>query len=140
MEVESFGTRVKKTTKKVIKVIAITLLLIGIAVFSFLYWATYEEGVMAGKVLRVSEKGMLFKTFEGKINLETFGALKGTSPIAESFDFSVYKSEKELIKELQQVSLSGERVNLYFEKHYMTFPWRGDTKYFVTRVERLGNK
>ena len=139
MQVESFGTRVKKTTKKVMKVIGITLLLVGIAVFSFLYWATYEEGVMAGKVLRVSEKGMLFKTYEGKINLETFGALKGTSPIAESFDFSVYKSEKELIQELQKVSLSGERVNLYFEKHYMTFPWRGDTKYFVTRVERLGN-
>ena len=138
MQVESFGTRVKKTTKKVVKVIGLTLLLVAIAVFSFLYWATYEEGVMAGKVLRVSEKGMLFKTYEGKINLETFGALKGTSPIAESFDFSVYKSEKELIKELQQVSLSGERVNLYFEKHYMTFPWRGDTKYFVTRVERLG--
>jgi hypothetical protein len=139
MQVESFGTRVKRTTKKVMKVTGITLLLIGIAVFSFLYWATYEEGVMAGKVLRVSQKGMVFKTYEGKINLETFGALKGTSPIAESFDFSVYKSEKELIQELQRVSLSGERVNLYFVKHYMTFPWRGDTKYFVTRVERLGN-
>jgi hypothetical protein len=139
MQVESFGSRVKRTTKKVMKITGITLLLIAIAVFSFLYWATYEEGVMAGKVLRVSEKGMLFKTYEGKINLETFGALKGTSPIAESFDFSVYKSEKELIQELQRVSLSGERVNLYFVKHYITFPWRGDTKYFVTRVERLGN-
>src|SRR5688572_25865648 len=139
MQVEPFGSRVKRTTKKVMKITGITLLLIAIAVFSFLYWATYEEGVMAGKVLRVSEKGMLFKTYEGKINLETFGALKGTSPIAESFDFPVYKSEKELIQELQRVSLSGERVNLYFVKQYITFPWRGDTKYFVTRVERLGN-
>jgi hypothetical protein len=137
MEVESFGTRVKRTTKKFFKTLGIILLVVGIAVFCFLYWATYEEGVMAGKVLRVSEKGMLFKTYEGKINLETFGALKGTSPIAESFDFSIYKSETELIKQLQTVSLSGERVNLYFVKHYLTFPWRGDTKYFVTRVERL---
>lgn len=137
METESFGTRVKKTTTKVVKIVLISLLIIAVGVFSFLYWATYEDGVMAGKVLRVSQKGMLFKTYEGKINLETFGALKGTSPIAESFDFSVYKSDTDLIKELQQVSLSGERVNLYFEKHYMTFPWRGDTKYFVTRVERL---
>jgi hypothetical protein len=140
METETFGTKVKRTTKKIMKIIGITLLLIAIAVFSFLYFATYEEGVMAGKVLRVSEKGMLFKTFEGKINLETFGALKGTSPIAESFDFSVYKSEKDLIKQLQEVSLSGERVNLYFVKHYVAFPWRGDTKYFVIRVERLGHQ
>lgn len=140
MEVDSFGTRVKRTSKKVLKIVIITLLIVGAIVFSFLYWATYEEGVMAGKVLRVSQKGMVFKTYEGKINLETFGALRGASPIAESFDFSVYKSDKDLIEQLQQVSLSGERVNLYFEKHYMTFPWRGDTKYFATRVERLGTK
>ena len=89
------------------------------------------------KFFGLVRKGMLFKTYEGKINLETFGALKGTSPIAESFDFSVYKSEKDLIKELETVALSGERVNLYFVKRYMTFPWRGDTKYFAIRVERL---
>ncbi len=137
MQTENFGAKVKRKTKKILKILAITLLLVAIASFSFVYWATYEDGVMAGKVLRVSQKGMVFKTYEGKINLETFGALKGTSPIAESFDFSVYKSETDLIKQLQEVSLSGERVNLYFVKHYMTFPWRGDTKYFVTRVERL---
>lgn len=140
MEVETFGARFKRRSKKIVKIVFISLLVIAIAVFAFLYWATYEEGVMAGKVLRISEKGMLFKTYEGKINLETFGALRGASPIAESFDFSVYKSERELIEELRRVSLSGERVNLYFEKHYLTFPWRGDTKYFVTRVERLGSQ
>lgn len=116
----------------------ITALVVGAGVFAFMYWATYEEGVMAGKILRISQKGMIFKTYEGKINLETFGALKGTSPIAESFDFSVEKSEKELIKELEEVSLSGERVNLHFVKRYASFPWRGDTKYFATGVERLG--
>ena len=137
MQVESFGAKVKRTTKKILKVIGITLLLVGIAVFCFLYWSTYEDGVMAGKVLRISQKGMIFKTYEGKINLETFGALRGASPIAESFDFSVEKSETDLIRQLQEVSLSGERVNLYFVKHYVGFPWRGDTKYFVTRVERL---
>jgi hypothetical protein len=140
MEFETFGARLKRRTKKIVKLVSISLLVIAIGVFAFLYWATYEEGVMAGKVLRISEKGMLFKTYEGKINLETFGALRGASPIAESFDFSVYKSENELIEELRKVSLSGERVNLYFEKHYLTFPWRGDTKYFATRVERLGSQ
>ena len=138
MEVESFGTRVKKTTKKFFKTLGIILLIVAVISFCFVYWATYEEGVMAGKVLRVSQKGMMFKTYEGKINLETFGALRGASPIAESFDFSIYKGDTDIIKELETVSLSVERVNLYFVKHYMTFPWRGDTKYFVTRVERLG--
>ena len=54
MEVETFGTRFKRRTKKIVKIIFISLLVLAIAVFAFLYWATYEEGVMAGKVLRVS--------------------------------------------------------------------------------------
>lgn len=137
MEAQSFGERVKRTSKKIMKILFFSILVIGIAVFSFMYWATYEDGVMAGKVLRISQKGVAFKTYEGKINLETFGALKGASPIAESFDFSVEKSQQDLIKELEQVALSGERVNLYFVKRYVAFPWRGDTKYFATRVERL---
>ena len=83
MAVETFGTRVKKTTKKFFKTLGIILLIVAVISFCFVYWATYEEGVMAGKVLRVSQKGMMFKTYEGKINLETFGALRGASPIAE---------------------------------------------------------
>lgn len=139
MENQSFGQKVMGTTKKIVKRILIFGLIIGLAVCAFFYWATYESGVMAGKVLRISEKGMIFKTHEGKLNLETFGALKGTSPIAESFDFSVESKETEVLKQLEEVALSGERVNLYFVKRYMTFPWRGDTKYFITKVERAGN-
>ncbi|HTF18764.1 MAG TPA: hypothetical protein VK658_11855 [Chryseolinea sp.] len=137
METQTFGQRVKRTSKKVLRIFIIILVL-GIAVtFGFLYWGTYEDGVMAGKILRVSEKGMMFKTYEGKINLETFGALRDASPIAESFDFSIEKGDQQLIKELQEVALTGERVNLYFVKRYTIFFWRGDTKVFATRVERL---
>lgn len=138
MEYQTFGQKVKQTTKKVIRITLIAAVVVGAAVFSFMYWGTYEDGVMAGKILRISQKGVMFKTFEGKINLETFGALRGASPIAESFDFSVEKSDTALIKELQTVALSGERVNLYFVKRYARFAWRGETKYFATRVERLG--
>ncbi|MFY7734115.1 MAG: hypothetical protein ACOVSR_11585 [Bacteroidia bacterium] len=136
METENFAQKAKRvavnTTKKVLLIL--TILLIGI--FAFFYWGKYESGIMAGKVLRISQKGFIFKTYEGKLNLETFGALKGTSPIAESFDFSVESGDTTVINQLEQVSLSGERVNLYFIKRYMTFPWRGESKYFVTQVER----
>ena len=135
---ESFGESVKKTTKKIVKRLIIAVIIIGLLVLAFLYWGTYEDGVMAGKILRISEKGYVFKTYEGKINLETFGSLKGVSPIAESFDFSVESDQDALIKQLHEVALSGERVNLYYIKRYWSFPWRGDTKYFATRVERLG--
>ncbi len=137
MNEENLGQKVARKTKSFLKKLLLILLVLGAATFSFLYWGTYETGVMAGKVIRISEKGVLFKTYEGKLNLESFGALKGTSPIAESFDFSVEGQNTEVIQALQQVALSGERVNLYFNKRYMAFPWRGETKYFVNKVERI---
>lgn len=124
--------------KKMLKRLLWVIVIIGILVFSYLYWGSYEKGTMAGKILRVSEKGVLFKTMEGKIDLETFGALKGVSPIAATFDFSIEKDNQDLINQLQEAALSGERVNLHFVKRYITFPWRGDTKVFATSLERSG--
>lgn len=136
MERENFTQKTKRVVLGITKKILLTLTVILLITFSFFYWGVYENGLMAGKVLRISKKGFVFKTYEGKLNLETFGALKGVSPIAESFDFSVEASELELIKQLEDVSLSGERINLYFTKRYMAFPWRGETKYFATKLER----
>lgn len=123
---------------KGLKIMLIVLAVILIAVFSFYYWGVYERGVMAGKVIRVAEKGVVFKTWEGKLSLETFGALKDVNPIAETFDFSVERDDAAVIGDLKAVSLTGERVNLHSLKRYTIFPWRGDTRYYVTKVERLG--
>ena len=112
------------------------ILLLGAGVMAFFYWGTYEKGIMAGKVLSVTQRGILFKTYEGKISMESFGSLKGVSPIAETRDFSVEGDQTETIKLLEEVALSGERVNLHFVKRYWRFPWRGETKYFITRVEK----
>jgi hypothetical protein len=139
MEDQSFGSKVKRTTKKVVKIVLITALTVGVIVFSFMYWGVYDEGVRAGTVLRISKKGILFKTYEGQLNLQTFGALKGANPIMEAFDFSVESNNEQVLKDLEAVALSGERVNLHYVKRYTTFPWRGDTMYFITKVERLGH-
>ncbi len=133
----NFVQKSKRALSKGLKILLVILTVILIVVFSFYYWGVYERGVLAGKVLRVAEKGVIFKTWEGKLNLESFGALKGTSPIAETFDFSVEKKDTEVISELKAVALTGERVNLHFVKRYTIFPWRGDTRYYVTQVERL---
>lgn len=136
MNQESFAQKSKKMFRKFYRISLLVILIVVIGIFSFYYWGVYETGVMAGKVLRITQKGVVFKTYEGKLNIEAFGALKGTSPIAETFDFSVEKSKKEVINHLEEVALSGERVNLHFIRRYKKFPWRGDTKYFITRVER----
>jgi hypothetical protein len=130
-----FLLKLKGFMKKFLAIV----ILVGLAVLAFLYWGTYENGVMAGKVLSVTERGFLFKTHEGKMSVESFGSLKGVSPIAETRDFSVESNEEAVIKALQEVSLSGERVNLKFKRRFMKFFWRGETKYFIVEVERASS-
>lgn len=125
---------------KIFKRILIVIVLLFIGFFALLYWGTYERGVMAGKILRISEKGYIFKTYEAKLSIESFGALKGTSPIAETFDFSVSTKQDSIVKQLQDVALTGERVNIHYIKRYVRAPWRGSTKYFAVEVERLKKK
>jgi hypothetical protein len=136
MDQKSPVARLRSAAAVFLKRLLLVMLVAGLVIFAVLYWGVYERGVMAGRVLRVTQKGVLFKTYEGKLSLESFGALKNVSPIAETFDFSVEKGETAVISELQEVALTGERVNLHFKKRYLKFPWRGETRYFVTRVER----
>ena len=118
----------------------IIILVVAIGILVFMYFGIYDQGVRAGNVLRISKKGVIFKTYEGQLNLQSFGALKGVTPFAETFDFSVAPNHPDVVRELEAVALSGERVNLHYVKRYMTFPWRGETKYFITQVEREGER
>ena len=140
MQYQSFGDQVARTTKKIVKIALAAIVLFAIAFLCLAYWGVYDEGVRAGTVLRISKKGMIFKTYEGQVNVQTFGSFKGQNPIAEAFDFSVSTDKQKVISELQDVSLSGERVNLHYVARYAAFPWRGDTKYFITKVERVGQE
>lgn len=137
MQYQTFGDQVAHTTRRVVKVILVSVVILAVAFLCLSYWGVYDEGVRAGTVLRISKKGMIFKTYEGQLNVQTFGAIKGANPIMEAFDFSVLAADEDVVKTLQEVSLSGERVNLHYVARYAAFPWRGDTKYFITKVERV---
>lgn len=121
--------------KKALIFTLIILMAVAFGIFSFLYWGIYDEGVRAGNVLRISKQGVIWKTYEGQLDLASFGALKNVSPLAGTFDFSVEPHSDSIVKLLEKVSLSGERVNLRYIKRYVIFPWRGKTKYFVRGVE-----
>jgi hypothetical protein len=136
MNPESFGSRVKRTTMKIIKVIIISLIVVGAGGFAILYWGVNADEQRSGTVLRIGKRGMLFKTYEGQLNLHTLGSLKRTTPFMEAFDFSVESDDDQVIKDLQEVALSGEYVSLHYVQRYAKFPWRGDTRIFVTKVER----
>ena len=119
-----------------VKRIILIVILIGLALMVYFYFGTYSEGIRSGVVIKGSKKGIIFKTYEGQLNLLTFGASKNQNLVAETFDFSVPTSDDQVIKDLEAVSLSGERVSLHYVEKFVTFPWRGDTKYLVVKVER----
>ena len=120
-----------KTLKKILIVIVILALAIG----AFLYFGTYSEGHRAGIIMKVSKKGTIFKTWEGQMNLETFGAIKTDNIVSEIFSFSIEDGNQDLIDELNAAALSGERVNLKYIERYIKVSWRGETKYFAIGVE-----
>lgn len=130
----------KKKKRHFWRNLLIIILVLIIAFLGFAYWGVYDEGVRAGVVIRVSKKGVIFKTYEGQLNLQSFGAVKSNTPFIEMFDFSVEKKRTDVVRELEAMALTGDRVNLHYIKRYMRFPWRGETKYFITEVEREGER
>ena len=125
---------------RLIKRILFGLSILLVAGGIYYYFGTYSDGVRSGIVVKISHKGYLFKTWEGQLNLLTFGAVRSQNMVSESFDFSVASDQQAVIKDLEAVSLSGERVSLYYEERFAAFPWRGDTRYFIVRVERQKEK
>ena len=124
-----------KTLKKILVIIIIVALAIG----AFLYFGKFSEGNRAGIIMKVSKRGTIYKTWEGQMNLETFGAIKTDNIVSEIFSFSIEGGNQELIDELNDAALSGDRVNLKYIERYIKVSWRGETKYFAIGVERSAN-
>ncbi|VAW20990.1 FIG00654330: hypothetical protein [hydrothermal vent metagenome] len=105
----------------------VAVIIIGIALYiTSIYYITYSEGYRAGKLVKISHKGVIFKTWEGEIS-------QGVSD-AQTFKFSVEEKEKKVIESLK--NLQGKSVKLTYKERFSTFFWLGDTKYFVTKVEK----
>lgn len=114
--------------KKVIAILVVILL----ALMAFFYFGTYSEGVRAGVIIKVSKRGTIFKTYEGQLNINTFGAVKGKGTLNESFEFSI-PNDSDLIEQVE--NYTGKPVKLYYKEKYFLFPWLGETKYLVTDIK-----
>ena len=112
--------------KKFLVIVVGIVALAAVCYFTFLYNATYSEGVRTGELIKFSNKGMVFKTYEGELSQGISGA--------QIFSFSVLDSQEQVITDLK--SLEGHYVKLTYIERYRTFPWWGDSKYFITEVKK----
>ncbi len=113
--------------KKFLGISISIVVVVLVAYFSFIYFVTYSEGYRAGELVKISKRGLIFKTWEGRLS-------QGVSE-EQQFNFSVQKSDKEVLDKLKE--LQGKRVKLTYIERFGTFIWLGDTKYYVKEVEEI---
>lgn len=117
-------------------VIIIVLLAVVFGALYYLTFGYYSEGKRGGFITRLSNKGYLFKTYEGELKMG--GLYEGDGSLnASEWTFSVSGKNKDAITKLEEAIASGHRVSLTYEEKFFTLPWNGDTKFFVTNVEVL---
>jgi hypothetical protein len=109
------------------------LLLVPIGLFALFTWGTlnwvYSSGERAGFVQKISQKGLVCKTYEGELVLVT---VPGTQ--AEKFYFTV--KDPEVYKKINETI--GKRVRLQYEQHkWIPSSCFGETEYFVSAVHIL---
>ncbi len=104
---------------------------IGLLVLSFFVFGSFSDGARNGHVVKMSHKGILFKTWEGQLHLDC--SRVGSNPMP--WDFSV--PDEKVAREIEQASLENSCVNLHYKEKYYRFFWMGDTKYYVYKVEKI---
>ncbi|MFN4084352.1 MAG: hypothetical protein ACK4LB_00340 [Spirosomataceae bacterium] len=116
------------------KVFSFLFLVLLIAIFWYVATGHYSSGDRAGTISKLSERGYVFKTYEGVLNEGGYSGETGSLQ-ARYWDFSA-KDEK-IVEDLKKALATGERITLHYEEKFFQFPWNGDTKYFITEVKFL---
>jgi len=132
----SSGTPVRK--KNVFrKFILLTLLIfvVGFILFVFVAGLTYSEGTRSGVLTKVSERGFIFKTYEGEINIGGLNDGDGTIMPVTIFKFST--TDPRVYYQLE--ALQGKKVVVHYKQVIKNFFWQGDTDYFIESVEKANN-
>jgi hypothetical protein len=114
------------------KILWITLTIVLVVLAVFIYWRFYfvfAEGTKAGSLNTFQQKGILFKTYEGKLIQSGFKA----NVQSNEFSFSVTNPKVAEILEKN----SGREVNLHYKRYFGSLPWRGNESYIVDSVYEI---
>ena len=94
---------------------------------------TYSDGNRAGRLIKFSHKGYIFKTYEGELNLGGINATNGGVMVNNMWDFSV--DDKSVADSLSL--LEGKDISIHYKEKISTLPWRGETRYIVDKIVQV---
>ncbi len=112
------------------------IILVGTGVFFWRYYYVFGEGVKAGELNFMVRKGILFKTYEGRLIQTGYKSVVPGSVQSNEFDFSV---EDAAIAETLMLS-GGKLVELHYREYFGAIPWRGNSRYIVDSIIDLKDK
>ncbi|MHB9056641.1 MAG: hypothetical protein ACYC2P_10890 [Paludibacteraceae bacterium] len=120
--------------KKAIWIIVLAVLAIFAGVIYYKYYFVFGEGVKAGELNYMVRKGVIFKTYEGKLIQSGFRSSSskaaGTGIQSYEFEFSV---ENKAIADSLMLG-SGKDMELHYKEYNGVLPWRGFSKYVVDEI------
>ena len=121
--------------KKIIWIL-VTILIFALAVFCyFRFYFVFGEGVRSGELNYVVYKGVIWKTYEGKL-IQTGIKAQTTGVQSNTFEFSV--ADKEIAERLMMES--GKVMDLHYKEYFGRLPWRGHTRYIVDDIVSIREK
>lgn len=110
--------------------ISLFVIVILLFLFYLICGMSYSEGTHTGILTKVSKKGLVFKTYEGEMNIGGISDGPGTIMPLTVFEFSV--KDQEVYKRLEE--LQGKKVTVRYKQVLKSFFWQGETGYFIQDV------
>lgn len=107
------------------------MVVVGLCIFFyFRFYFVFGEGVKSGELNYVVRKGLLFKTYEGKLIQAGIRSQAAGSIQSYEFEFSVENAELAEKLMLQ----GGKTIELHYKEYFGRLPWRGFTKFIVDSI------
>jgi hypothetical protein len=111
--------------------LVLALAVVGFAAFFWVrFYYPFGEGVKTGELNYVVYKGVVFKTYEGKLIQSGFRTTASAGIASNEFVFSV--SDKAIADTLMR--MGGNIVELHYKEFFGALPWRGYSKYIVDDI------
>ena len=111
--------------------ISALIVILGLAIFGYVrFYFPFGEGVKSGELNYVVHKGVIFKTYEGKLIQSGIRSKAAGSIQSYEFEFSIVRED--VAREL--MLNSGNTVQLHYTEYFGALPWRGFTKYIVDSI------
>lgn len=120
----------KRSVKRVGYWSLVIVIVIIVAFGYFKYGFVYSKGYRAGLLQKFSEKGVVFKTYEGEMILSSVQSNTNVAIASEKFLFSV--TDDAVAKQMEQIQ--GKQVVVHYREKNGALPWQGESYYIVDSV------